>query len=267
VEASNSRIPSLTSGSQLLHGSEEAAPSYAFQGHTSGSSLLPPSSRPQVFPVAPTDYEMTQFNSNLSSVPVEGQFDTSQVAAFEDPPVSSERRAYHDEDTSRVERKRKVWFLISLSLYTHIALQLYSRILVYILNLSGIFFSIMKKQRLQKKLKLTKDELGRSLRNKIFWIERYYWFYIIVDAFPFLFKFVYNVMSVQREEQRHKEMERLERERRKEEERLLRERQREEERFQREQRRENERMEKFLQKQSRRVCFWVPRMLIVNVVQ
>ncbi|AQK97182.1 Homeobox-DDT domain protein RLT1 [Zea mays] len=107
VEASNSRIPSLTSGSQLLHGSEEAAPSYAFQGHTSGSSLLPPSSRPQVFPVAPTDYEMTQFNSNLSSVPVEGQFDTSQVAAFEDPPVSSERRAYHDEDTSRVERKRK----------------------------------------------------------------------------------------------------------------------------------------------------------------
>lgn len=108
VEASNSRIPSLTSGSQLLHGSEEAAPSYAFQGHTSGSSLLPPSSRPQVFPAAPTDYEMTQSNSNLSSVPVEGQFDTSQVAAFEDPPVSSERRAYHDEDTSRVERKRKV---------------------------------------------------------------------------------------------------------------------------------------------------------------
>ncbi|PWZ30361.1 Homeobox-DDT domain protein RLT2 [Zea mays] len=107
VEVSNARIPSITSGSQLLHGSEEAAPSYAFQGHTSGSSLLPPSSRPQVFPAAPTDYEMTQSNSNLSSVPVEGQFDISQVAAFENPPVSSEIIAYHDEDTSRVERKRK----------------------------------------------------------------------------------------------------------------------------------------------------------------
>jgi len=108
VEVSNSRISSLTSGSQLLHGSEEAAPSYAFQGHTSGSSLLPQSSRSQVFPAAPADYETTQSNSNLNPVPVEGQFDISQVAAFENPLVSSERRAYHDEDTSRVERKRKV---------------------------------------------------------------------------------------------------------------------------------------------------------------
>ncbi|XP_066312282.1 homeobox-DDT domain protein RLT2-like isoform X2 [Miscanthus floridulus] len=107
VEVSNSRISSLTSGSQLLHGSEAAAPSYAFQGHTSGSSLLPQSSRSQVFPAAPADYETTQSNSNLNSVPVEGQFDISQVAAFENPLVSSESRAYHDEDTSRVERKRK----------------------------------------------------------------------------------------------------------------------------------------------------------------
>jgi hypothetical protein len=61
-----------------------------------------------VFPAAPADYETTQTNSNLNSVPVEGQFDISQVAAFENPLVSSERRAYHDEDTSRVERKRKV---------------------------------------------------------------------------------------------------------------------------------------------------------------
>jgi len=108
VEVSNSRISSLTSGSQLLHGSEAAAPSYAFQGHTSGSSLMPQPSRSQVFPGAPADYETTQSNSNLNSVPVEGQFDISQVAAFENPLVSSERRAYHDEDTSRVERKRKV---------------------------------------------------------------------------------------------------------------------------------------------------------------
>lgn len=108
VEVSNSRISSLTPGSQLLHGPEEVVPSYAFQGHTSGASLLPQSSRSQVFPAVPTDYEMTQSNGNLNSVPVEGQFDISQVAAFENPLVSSERRVYHDEDTSRVERKRKV---------------------------------------------------------------------------------------------------------------------------------------------------------------
>lgn len=107
VELYNSRIPSLPSGSQLLHGSEEPAPAYAFQGHTSGSGLLPQSSKSQVFPAVPADYEMTQSNNNLNSVPVEGQFDISQVALLENPPVSSERRVYHDEDASRVERKRK----------------------------------------------------------------------------------------------------------------------------------------------------------------
>lgn len=108
VGVSNSRLSSLTSGSQLLHGSEEAAPNYAFQGHTSGSGMLPQHSRSQAFPAVPTDHEMTQSNSNLNSVPVEGQFDISQVAAFENPLVSSEIRVYHDEDASRVERKRKV---------------------------------------------------------------------------------------------------------------------------------------------------------------
>ncbi|KAF8675750.1 hypothetical protein HU200_047234 [Digitaria exilis] len=105
VEVSNSRLSSLTSGSQLLHGSEEAAPNYVFQGHTSGSGLLPQPSRSQAFSAVPADHEMTQ--SNLNSVPVEGQFDISPVTAFENPLVSSERRVYHDEDASRVERKRK----------------------------------------------------------------------------------------------------------------------------------------------------------------
>jgi hypothetical protein len=50
-----------------------------------------------------------------------------------------------------------------LSSYMHLALQCYIHIHI---NLYGIFFSIMKKQRLQRKLKLMKDELGRSLRNK-----------------------------------------------------------------------------------------------------
>ncbi|KAJ1284714.1 hypothetical protein BS78_03G226300 [Paspalum vaginatum] len=107
VEVYNSRISPLPSGSQLLQGSEEPAPTYALQGHASGSGLLPQSSKSQVFPAVPADYEMAQSNSNLSSVPIEGQFDISQVAALENPLVSSERRVYHDEDTSRMERKRK----------------------------------------------------------------------------------------------------------------------------------------------------------------
>ncbi|XP_040376666.1 homeobox-DDT domain protein RLT2-like [Oryza brachyantha] len=107
VEASNSRMSSHTPGSQLLHGSEEAALGYPFQGQISGSGLLPQSGRPEVLPAVPTDYEMIQSNSNLNSVPVEGQYGISQVAGFENSLLPSERRAYHDEDGSRVDRKRK----------------------------------------------------------------------------------------------------------------------------------------------------------------
>ncbi|KAF0917404.1 hypothetical protein E2562_017855 [Oryza meyeriana var. granulata] len=69
VEASNSRMSSHNPGSHLLRGSEEAAPGYGFQ--------------------------------------VEGQYGISQVAGFENSLLPSERRAYHDEDGSRVDRKRK----------------------------------------------------------------------------------------------------------------------------------------------------------------
>ncbi|EEE55157.1 hypothetical protein OsJ_02965 [Oryza sativa Japonica Group] len=107
VEASNSRMSSHTPGSHLLRGSDEAAPGYAFQGQMSGSGHLPQSGRREVLPAVPTDYEMIQSNSDLNSVPVEGQYGISQVAGIENSLLPSERRAYHDEDGSRVDRKRK----------------------------------------------------------------------------------------------------------------------------------------------------------------
>lgn len=160
VEPSNSRVPSLTPGPHLLHVSEEMAPGYAFEGQ----GLLPQSGRPQVFPAVSTDYEMNQSNSNINSVPVDGQFGSSHVAGFEDPLISSETRAYHDEDASRVDRKRKVCF--SLTSYMHLFLQPWT--FVSILNLSGMFFSITRKQKLQRKSKLMKNGLGRSLKNKTY---------------------------------------------------------------------------------------------------
>ncbi|KAG8055907.1 hypothetical protein GUJ93_ZPchr0001g29646 [Zizania palustris] len=81
VEASDSRISPVTPGSHLLQESEEAAPGYAFQGQISGSGLLPQSGKPQ--------------------------YGISQVAGFENSLLPSERRAYHDEDGPRVDRKQK----------------------------------------------------------------------------------------------------------------------------------------------------------------
>jgi hypothetical protein len=116
-------MSSHTPGSHLLRGSDEAAPGYAFQGQMSGSGHLPQSGRREVLPAVPTDYEMIQSNSDLNSVPVEGQYGISQVAGIENSLLPSERRAYHDEDGSRVDRKRKVCF--PLTPYSHICIFLH----------------------------------------------------------------------------------------------------------------------------------------------
>jgi hypothetical protein len=125
VEASNSRVSSLTPGTHLHHGSEEMASGYAFEGQ----GLMPQSGRPQMFPAVPTDYDTNQSNSNLNSVPIDGQFGISQVSGFEDPLISSETRDYHDEDASQVDRKRKVCF--PLTTYMHIVLQPYTLIVEF----------------------------------------------------------------------------------------------------------------------------------------
>jgi uncharacterized membrane-anchored protein len=72
------------------------------------------------------------------------------------------------------------------------------------------------------------------------------------------------LITLQREEQIKREMERQNRERRKEEERQLKEKQREEDRFQREQRKEIERREKFLQKESQRVSMAYSSIILLN---
>jgi len=152
--------------------------------------------------------------------------------------------------------------MISLSSYTHLALQLYSHIHI---KFVWDFLQHNEEAKIAKEVEAHERRIRKELEKQDI-LNRKVLPVLYNCRSVFLVKFIYDVMSVQREEQRRKEMERLDRERRKEEERLLRERQREEERFQREQRREHERLEKFLQKQSKRVSFLVLRMLTVNVV-
>ena len=105
TEVSNSRIASLSTGSRFLHGAEQA-PSYSFHGQLSASSHLAQHGRSPILSGS-ADHEGALSNINVSPVPIHGQFGIPQVAGFENSHASSERMAYHDEDTYRVDRKRK----------------------------------------------------------------------------------------------------------------------------------------------------------------
>lgn len=106
AEASNLRVAPLSTGSRFLHGLEQA-PGYTFHSQSSGSSHLAQRGRSPIAS-ALTDHEGALSNINVSPAPIHGQFGIPQVPGFESSLASSERMGYHDDDTYRVDRKRKV---------------------------------------------------------------------------------------------------------------------------------------------------------------
>ncbi|CAD6271220.1 unnamed protein product [Miscanthus lutarioriparius] len=103
AEASNLRVAPLSTGSRFLHGLEQA-PGYTFHSQSSGSSHLAQRGRSPIAS-ALTDHEGAL--SNINAAPIHGQFGIPQVPGFESSLASSERMGYHDDDTYRVDRKRK----------------------------------------------------------------------------------------------------------------------------------------------------------------
>ncbi|XP_072950973.1 homeobox-DDT domain protein RLT2-like isoform X1 [Typha angustifolia] len=102
VEASSTRVPPLSSVPQLLHGADHVAPSYTFQGQMSTSGLLSQPSRQQLFSSVSSDYD------SATNAVSETQLGIHQAVGLENSFLSSDRRTYHDEDASRIERKRKL---------------------------------------------------------------------------------------------------------------------------------------------------------------
>nr|XP_010924409.1 homeobox-DDT domain protein RLT2 isoform X2 [Elaeis guineensis] len=107
VDAPGTRIPSLTSGAQYLHGNEQLAPNYTFQGQMSGANLLSHQGRQQIYSAVATEYETAPHSSSFASASSDTQFGVHQVMGLENPYLSSDRRIFRDEDSSRMERKRK----------------------------------------------------------------------------------------------------------------------------------------------------------------
>lgn len=108
VVTPNSRVSSLPVGGQYLHGNEQAAPTYAFQGQLSNTSIPSYQGRQQIFSPGTGECENAPQNNSFTNSASEAHFGMHQVLGSENPYISSDRRIFCDEDPSRVEKKRKV---------------------------------------------------------------------------------------------------------------------------------------------------------------
>lgn len=96
-------------GRTLVHGNEHTPPMYSVSGHMPNLNLLPQQARKgNALPTASVEYDNTSRRNSFTNAAVDAHIGTLPIAALESPFVSSDRRSSLDEDTLRVERKRKV---------------------------------------------------------------------------------------------------------------------------------------------------------------
>ncbi|PKA49656.1 hypothetical protein AXF42_Ash004197 [Apostasia shenzhenica] len=104
IAASSSRLSSVPSGSPYMHGNEQLAPTYTFQGQISGAGLFSQQGRQQLYS---SEYDSAPHGSPFGNSTPDPQFGIHQAMDPENPFSSSERRNFRDEDPYRTERKRK----------------------------------------------------------------------------------------------------------------------------------------------------------------
>ncbi|GKU93030.1 hypothetical protein SLEP1_g6668 [Rubroshorea leprosula] len=95
-------------GRTLVHENEHMLPTYGVSGHMPNLNLLPQQARKgNVLPTASVEYDNASRRNSFTNTSVDANIGTLPIAALESPFVSSDRRSSLDEDTLRVERKRK----------------------------------------------------------------------------------------------------------------------------------------------------------------
>lgn len=104
MEAPNTRVSSLPIERQFTHGKEQLTPSYTFQGQMSNSNLSQ-HGRQQLYGSSPTDYDNAQHSRSYIDPAIDPEQGIHSVVGIEN---ASDRRICHDEDASRMSRKRKV---------------------------------------------------------------------------------------------------------------------------------------------------------------
>ncbi|KAJ0985990.1 hypothetical protein J5N97_004346 [Dioscorea zingiberensis] len=104
MDAPNSRVSSLPMEGQIIHGNEQLAPSYTFQGQMSNSGLLSQHGRQQMLVSGSTEYDNAQHSRSYPKPTTGTEPSVHPVMDIENP---SDRRIFRDEDASRMSRKRK----------------------------------------------------------------------------------------------------------------------------------------------------------------
>ncbi|XP_043702863.1 homeobox-DDT domain protein RLT2-like isoform X2 [Telopea speciosissima] len=104
----SARASSFPATGQYLHGNEQLSTSYSFQGHVSGVDLLSQQGRQgHIYPSASGEYDGVPHKNSFANVGMDAQFGAHPMHGLENSFVPSDRRVSHDEDVSRMERKRK----------------------------------------------------------------------------------------------------------------------------------------------------------------
>ncbi|RVW46790.1 Homeobox-DDT domain protein RLT2 [Vitis vinifera] len=99
---------SLSTGRSFMHGNEQVASGYGFQGQMPNLNLLSQQGR-QNHGLSSTsgDYDTVPRKNSLGSIGMDAHFGSHPIAALDNPFISSDRRVTNDEDVLRMERKRK----------------------------------------------------------------------------------------------------------------------------------------------------------------
>ncbi|XP_010260331.1 PREDICTED: homeobox-DDT domain protein RLT2 isoform X2 [Nelumbo nucifera] len=108
VDGPSARASSLSSGGAFIHGNEQVGTGYGFHGQVSGVGHLSHQGRKgHVFSSGSGGYENVSHRNSFTNIEMDPHFGAHPIVGLENPFVPSDRRVSHDEDVTRMERKRK----------------------------------------------------------------------------------------------------------------------------------------------------------------
>ncbi|XP_043687473.1 homeobox-DDT domain protein RLT2-like [Telopea speciosissima] len=104
----SARASSFPAAGPFSHGNEQVSTGFGFEGQVSGVTLLAQQGRQgHMYPSTSGDYDGVPHTNSFASIGMDSQFGAHPMVGLENSFVSSDRRVSHDDDVSRMERKRK----------------------------------------------------------------------------------------------------------------------------------------------------------------
>lgn len=108
ADGPSARPSSVSTGRLLVHGNEQVAPGYGFQGQMPNLNLLSQQGRPSHgLSSTSGDHDSIPRKNSFASIGADAHSGSHPTTALDNPFIS-DRRVGNDDDVLRMERKRKV---------------------------------------------------------------------------------------------------------------------------------------------------------------